>query len=99
MFALSISQYQALIVLINGNKPYIRTYIFVTAIVHQPRKSRPVSMMRKFLHSFFPALLCSGFAFSQSPAPKELPAKRTIQKVKIDGLINEPGMERCGPDD
>jgi hypothetical protein len=28
-------------------------------------------------------------ANAQSPAPKELPAKRTVKTVKIDGLINE----------
>lgn len=34
-------------------------------------------------------LLLTLFSNAQTPAPKELPAKRTIQKVKIDGLIND----------
>src|SRR5215208_5043287 len=35
------------------------------------------------------ALLCSVITFAQTPAAKELSAKRTTKPVKIDGLIND----------
>ena len=38
-------------------------------------------------------LFLSLFVNGQAPAPKELPAKRTTQAVKIDGLINEPAWK------
>src|SRR5687767_4173177 len=34
-------------------------------------------------------LLLSLFASAQTLAPKELPAKRTTQVIKIDGLLND----------
>ena len=34
-------------------------------------------------------LFFSLFVKAQAPSPKELPAKRTTQAVKIDGLIND----------
>lgn len=34
-------------------------------------------------------ILLSVASYSQAPVPKTLPAKRTTQKVKIDGLIND----------
>ena len=38
-------------------------------------------------------LFLSLFVNGQAPAPKELPAKRTTQAIKIDGLINEPAWK------
>src|SRR5690606_31724165 len=34
-------------------------------------------------------LLLSIYSFSQTPAPRQLPANRTTKPVKIDGLIDE----------
>jgi hypothetical protein len=45
--------------------------------------------MKKHAFFFPAALLISTCIFSQTISRKELPAKRTTQKVKIDGLINE----------
>ena len=50
---------------------------------------------------FYALLLCLaglnyGSVFSQAPAIKELPAKRTTQKIKIDGLVNEPAWKDAG---
>ena len=46
-------------------------------------------MDRKTNITFIGLLFFAVFANAQAPAPKELPAKRTTQPVKIDGLIND----------
>lgn len=72
-----------------------RAYNFVMTIVHKPRKpgTITISMKRKPSPLLCLALLCSVYASSQAPAPKELPAQRTRQKVTIDGLVNEPAWK------
>ena len=40
-------------------------------------------------------LFLSLFVNAQAPAPKELPAKRTTQAIKIDGLINEAAWKEA----
>jgi hypothetical protein len=49
--------------------------------------------MRRPLYLLCLAWLIPGYIFSQAPAPKQLPAKRTTQPVKIDGLLNEPAWK------
>lgn len=39
------------------------------------------------------SLFTASLSFSQSPTPLQLPAKRTTQKVKVDGLLNEPAWK------
>jgi hypothetical protein len=46
-------------------------------------------MSGKRILSLCLALLCTVLVFSQTPVPKQLPAKRTTQPVKIDGLIDD----------
>ncbi|MBL7739894.1 MAG: carbohydrate binding family 9 domain-containing protein [Chitinophagaceae bacterium] len=46
-------------------------------------------MKRRHFQLLCLTLLYSGAIFSQTPAPRELPAKRTTQKVTIDGSLNE----------
>jgi len=50
-------------------------------------------MTHKTNLALFGLLLSSIFINAQPPAPKELPAKRTTQAVKIDGLINDPAWK------
>ncbi len=45
--------------------------------------------MRKHVLLLPAALIISVCIFSQTAPPKELPAKRTTQQVKIDGLLND----------
>ncbi len=45
--------------------------------------------MNKLIRLLLPSMLFYSNAFSQQPVPKILPAKRTTQPVKIDGLITE----------
>ena len=40
-------------------------------------------------------LFLSLFVNAQAPAPKELPARRTTQAIKIDGLINEAAWKEA----
>src|SRR5687768_155915 len=44
--------------------------------------------MNSRLYCFFILLIAAPALFAQ-PAPRELPAKRTLQKIKIDGLLND----------
>ena len=46
-------------------------------------------MSAKIILSSFVALFASSLLYSQTPVVKQLPAKRTTQKVKIDGLIDD----------
>ncbi len=46
-------------------------------------------MKRKLIPALCLGLLCSFSALSQKLAPKTLPAKRTTQPVKIDGLLTD----------
>ncbi len=46
-------------------------------------------MSRKLFLSVSFAFFCAGYVFSQTINPRQLPAKRTNQKVKIDGLLND----------
>src|SRR5262245_30024328 len=56
-------------------------------------------MKRKLYPVLLATLFCSGSLFSQTlskntqTVPKTLAAKRTIQPVKIDGLLNEPAWK------
>jgi len=50
-------------------------------------------MSGKLFLLFLTVSLCFETVLSQSPAPLQLPAKRTIQKVTIDGLLNEPAWK------
>ena len=40
-------------------------------------------------------LFLSLFVNAQTPAPRELPAKRTTQAIKIDGLINDAAWKEA----
>src|SRR6476660_2663884 len=50
-------------------------------------------MSGKLLLLLSMAILCAGYVYSQESTPRQLPAKRTAQKVKIDGLLNEPAWK------
>jgi hypothetical protein len=50
-------------------------------------------MKRKLIPLLYLGLLYPAYAFSQTTTTRELPAKRTIQRVKIDGLLNEPAWK------
>src|SRR5215470_2475883 len=82
-----------MVVMINGNKILSDASNFVDTERSQ-HKPLPLSTMRKkYVVKFF-TLLFLLYAFStavsaQSPAPRILPAKRTTQTVKIDGLLND----------
>ncbi|MBL7744485.1 MAG: carbohydrate binding family 9 domain-containing protein [Chitinophagaceae bacterium] len=50
-------------------------------------------MKRRRFHLLCLVVLYSAGVFSQTPAPRQLPAQRTTQKVTIDGLLNEPAWK------
>ena len=50
-------------------------------------------MLRRLSLPLCIAVLFSGAVFSQSTSPRQLEAKRTVQPVKIDGLLNDPAWK------
>lgn len=54
-------------------------------------------MKRKRIRIVCLALLCSVCAFSQQPAPKTLPARRTTAGFKIDGYLKEAAWKEAVP--
>ncbi|MEI9908835.1 MAG: hypothetical protein WDO71_03690 [Bacteroidota bacterium] len=56
-------------------------------------------MKRKLIHLLYLGLLYSGYAFSQTTAPSELPAQKNDSASKNDGLLNEPAWKDCSYDE
>ena len=48
---------------------------------------------------FFSLLLsiCAGLLNAQQPPPRQLPAKRTVASIKIDGILEEPTWKEAAP--